>query len=74
LLESLTEVADNFVGADLRTAAEIDLADWGGIRWSPATRWPPGWEDRVRAISVEIEPGVFQVHGDGWRSLHEIST
>jgi hypothetical protein len=76
LLEELIEVADNFVAADLRAAVDFDATGWEGLRWSPSTMWPPGWEDSVRAISIEITPGVFQVVRDGRdsRSLHEVGT
>jgi hypothetical protein len=75
-LGDLTEIADDFVGADLRAAVDFESTDWQGIRWSQATTWPLGWEDRVRAISVEIAPGIFQVVREGRDSLsfHEAGT
>lgn len=76
VLEELTELADNFVGANLRAAVDFDSTGWEGVRWSPATSWPPGWAERVRAISVEIAPGVFEVLRDSRHShsLHEVGT
>jgi hypothetical protein len=65
LLEGLTEIADNFMGADLRSVVDFDAAGWEGVRWSPTTAWPPGWAERVRRISDEIKPGIFQVVRDG---------
>ena len=61
MLEGLIEIADNFVGADLRAAVDFDSTDWEGVRWSSATAWPPGWEDRVHAISVPIGSEIFEV-------------
>jgi hypothetical protein len=71
----LAEVGDDFVGADLRAADHLTPAELTGVRWSLATLWPPSWEDRVRAASVKIEPGVFRISGDGWRrSFSEVGT
>lgn len=65
----LDGVADDFVDADVHLARLPDDADLVGVRWSPGTRWPPGWPERVRAMSAEIAPGVFAVVGpEGRRS------
>jgi hypothetical protein len=74
LLES---VGDNFVGADLSTAAtaELTLNDLRGIQWSSSTSWPPGWADPIRAASIEIEPGILKIVGAGGkRSLTPLGT
>jgi hypothetical protein len=60
LRDLLTRVADDFTGANLRevflTGAALE-----GIRWSSTTLWPTGWQERIRAASVEIEPGIFEI-------------
>lgn len=61
--QTLTSVANNFIEADLRTAKLDRVADLTGVYWSTSTRWPPEWEDYVRATSSEIEPGIFEVIG-----------
>jgi hypothetical protein len=67
LLEWVADLGDNFIGSDLRTARMEDAVDMTGIRWSLATAWPPGWAARVRAMSVEIKPGIFLISGDAER-------
>ncbi|MBM2615504.1 hypothetical protein JIG36_07985 [Actinoplanes sp. LDG1-06] len=51
---------DDFRGADL---GALDLGDLElvGIRWSEGTRWPPGWEERVRLSSVPIGEGEYEI-------------
>jgi hypothetical protein len=74
LLRVLSEVLDDFVGADLRSVG-LRGASLEGLRWSDNTRWPSGWEEDIRAASVEIEPGVFKIHGFGRREddRHEVT-
>jgi hypothetical protein len=75
LLERVADLGDNFIGADLRKAHIEDAADMTGIRWSLGTSWPPAWAGRIRAMSVEIGPGIFLVAGDaGKRSLTQVHT
>jgi len=64
LRDVLDQVADDFIGADLRSAS-LDGVSLEGIRWSTATRWPADWEERIRAGSFELEPGVFEIGGRG---------
>lgn len=63
----LDDVADDFIDVDVRAARLPDRADLTGVRWSSGTRWPPGWEMRVRATSQEIAPGIFEVVNRGQR-------
>lgn len=75
LLEQVADVGDNFIGADLRAARIQDVADLNGIRWSSSTSWPTQWANRIRAISIEIESGIFQISGDaGKRSLARVES
>jgi hypothetical protein len=67
LSEALDRVATDFIGADLRSAT-LTSASLEGVRWSDGTRgeptrWPAGCEGPIRAASVEIEPGIFQIRG-----------
>jgi hypothetical protein len=63
LLDRLIKIGDDFSGTDLRTA-RLDHAHLEGIRWTTDTLWPDTWEIRIRDMSVEIAPGVFEVTGD----------
>lgn len=48
-------------GADL-SDLEIRRVDaLNGIIWNDQTTWPPGIVYQIRAQSVEIQPGVYQV-------------
>jgi len=72
----LDRVTNDFVGTDLRSAT-LDGARLEEILWSESTRWPAGWEEQVRAASVEIEPGIFQITSWGrpeQRTLHAVTT
>lgn len=56
----LDHVTNDFVGADLERTS-LHGASLEGIRWSTSTRWPADWLERIRAASVEVEPGIFQI-------------
>lgn len=60
--EALDRARNGFTGADLR---DVDLAgvDLTGVRWSRSTQWPGAWIDEVASLSIEIEPGIFEVQG-----------
>ncbi|MFC0439662.1 DUF349 domain-containing protein [Kutzneria buriramensis] len=58
--EALTSMAD----ADL-TRVNLRRIPLEGVRWSHATRWPPGWEDRIRHDSILIEPGLYEIRPGG---------
>ncbi|MCR6490842.1 hypothetical protein M8542_49485 [Amycolatopsis sp. OK19-0408] len=57
LLATLADVT----GEDLSQADLTDI-DLDGVRWSSRTRWPAGWEDRIRRTSVEIAPDLYEIH------------
>lgn len=59
---AFADALNDFTEADLRNA---DLAGLSltGIRWSRATRWPPAWVEEIERLSVEIEPGIFEIRG-----------
>jgi hypothetical protein len=56
----LDDMADDFTDVDLGTVSLTGVT-LEGIRWSAATRWPPGWAGTIGAMSVKIAPGVFQI-------------
>lgn len=62
LAKDLENALSDFTGADL---GDADLAGRSltGIRWSRATRWPPTWAEEIERLSVEIEPGIFEIRG-----------
>jgi len=60
LAVSLADTADNFIDVDLRAVSLSGVA-LQGIRWSATTRWPPGWAERIDAMSVAISTGVFRI-------------
>ncbi|GIG63789.1 hypothetical protein [Phytomonospora endophytica] len=60
LLATVAAGLHDFTGADL-SAAELGDVPLAGIRWSPATRWPDGWAGHVEALSVEREPGRYEI-------------
>ncbi|MFL1380430.1 hypothetical protein [Nocardiopsis protaetiae] len=68
--QNLTSVANNFLGADLRDV-RLDGSSTVGILWNEETRWPDGWDERIRGSSVEIKPGsgVFIVLPSGESNL-----
>lgn len=35
-----------------------------GVRWNTGTRWPAGYEERIRRISRVIAPGVYEIRRD----------
>jgi len=57
---ALDRALHDFTGADLR---DVDLTnvELEGLRWSPATRWPPGWADQLALDSVEVAPDIFEI-------------
>ncbi|MBU2665960.1 hypothetical protein KOI35_20825 [Actinoplanes bogorensis] len=59
-VQRLRRQIDDFRGADIES---LDLEDvvLTGIRWSDGTRWPLGWEDRVRQSSVPVGPGEYEI-------------
>lgn len=78
LREDLVEMGYDYVGADLRAAAQMGGSDgelngmeWelNGIEWSETTTWPPDWLQQIRARSIEIKPGVFRITSWGGTSL-----
>lgn len=58
------QVTNDFTTADLRSVP-LDEIWLEKVRWSAATRWPPGWEKPVRANSDEIASGIFEIRGGG---------
>ncbi len=62
-LDDLDRLLNDYIGIDLE---DVDLRGirLRDLRWSPTTKWPRGWSDRVRRDSTEITPGVFVIRGD----------
>ncbi|MFE0023374.1 hypothetical protein [Amycolatopsis sp. NPDC059021] len=56
----LIDAVSDFSGADLRQA-NLEDTFLDGVLWSDKTRWPHGWEERVRKSSVEISPGLYEI-------------
>jgi hypothetical protein len=56
----LVGVVSDLTDADLTTGdlAGIPLV---GVRWSVGTRWPPHWAPLIRANSVVIAPGLYEI-------------
>jgi hypothetical protein len=52
--------ARNMNDADLRSVELTDIP-LDNIQWSELTRWPALWTDEIRARSVEIAPGFFEI-------------
>ncbi|WP_280273558.1 hypothetical protein [Nocardia wallacei] len=65
-LRSLYRYLNDFVGADL-SDVELEGMTLVGVRWSCETVWPPDWQERIENSSVEVEPGVYEIGGDGSR-------
>jgi hypothetical protein len=59
-LAAVVSLADDFTGADLRSA---DLTDAAliGVRWSDTTQWPAPDVDRIRRTSVAIGDGQYEI-------------
>src|SRR5215469_2697646 len=62
-------------GSNLRDAnlsdAVLTHAGLDGVIWSASTVWPAEIHSEMHARSIEVEPGVFQVHDQGERSPTE---
>ncbi|MEY9895225.1 hypothetical protein ABIA35_003473 [Catenulispora sp. MAP12-49] len=50
----------DFAGADLRSA-DLSEIEMSGVIWNSETNWPSEWEDYLREISQELEPGLYRV-------------
>jgi len=59
-LSHLHQVLSDVSGLDLR---DIDLTEIAlqGLRWSPATRWPPQLHHQIRRASTPIADQLFQI-------------
>ncbi|QKW32465.1 hypothetical protein HUT17_04860 (plasmid) [Nocardiopsis flavescens] len=66
-VRAYTEATLDVSGADLShlTLGQGDLADMTGVVWSQETRWPSNFTVKLRRLSREIRPGVYQVQGGG---------
>jgi hypothetical protein len=63
--EVIERAAHDFRGADL-SEANLHETDLEGVRWDRKTRWPHGWDERIRRASDrEPETGAFVVRGEG---------
>ncbi|MFI1866036.1 hypothetical protein [Streptomyces jumonjinensis] len=51
------EAGNDFRGADLHTVA-LDGVRLEGVRWDEDTAWPPGWEQRIRRVSLAAGDGL----------------
>ncbi|MFC0429994.1 hypothetical protein [Kutzneria buriramensis] len=63
-VDRIDEALTSMAGADL-TEADLHGIPLDGVRWSHATRWPPGWEDQIRRDSILIEPGLYEIRPGG---------
>lgn len=63
----LATLRHQFGGADLR-AVELDGLALDGVRWDETTRWPARWEAAIRADSVRLPDGGWEIHRGG---LHD---
>ena len=59
-ITTLTNAADDFTDADLRQA-DLRGVPLEGLRWSESTRWPDGWAEPIRRMSVSIASGVYEI-------------
>ncbi|MFD1048795.1 hypothetical protein ACFQ1S_26310, partial [Kibdelosporangium lantanae] len=72
--DTLTTAVDDLVDADL-TTVDLDGVSLEGVRWSDRTRWPAGWEPRIRRVSVEISPGLYEIGPQGrWAEAFMVRT
>ena len=60
----LMELRNQFAGADLRRV-DLDGLSLDGVRWNEATRWPPRWEATIRAESVRLPEGGWEISRGG---------
>jgi hypothetical protein len=60
----LSGLRHDFSGEDLHL---VDLTGvvLEGVRWDEATRWPPPWQDRIRASSTQHPDGGWQIGRGG---------
>lgn len=68
-VNGVLDATADFTGADLRSV-DLTAADLTGIRWSSATRWPPGWHDRVRSISHQLGPDLYEITRGAQHDAH----
>jgi hypothetical protein len=55
-IDAVQDALSDAVAADLRSAG-LGGVPLEGVHWSEATRWPDGWEERIRHGSVLTAPG-----------------
>jgi hypothetical protein len=60
----ILDQARNMNNADVSNIELVDIP-LDGVRWSESTRWPDHWRDQIRARSLEIEPGFFEIRLGG---------
>lgn len=68
VVADLHHALNDFTGVDLRHA-DLDGIPLDGLRWSTKTQWPLQWAEQVRRDSVEVEDGIFEIHGGNWRPI-----
>ena len=63
------QAVTDFTGADLSSAA-LENASLERVRWSVSTRWPPEWAAHIRDVSIEVQPGIFEIRSGRQASPH----
>jgi hypothetical protein len=58
--QALQLAANDFSGADL-SHVRLEQQNLAWLRWDASTRWPTGWAERIRQMSLETAPGGFVV-------------
>lgn len=63
------QAVTDFTGADLSSAA-LESASLERVRWSASTRWPLEWAAHIRDVSIEVQPGIFEIRSGRQASPH----
>ncbi|MGW4248266.1 hypothetical protein [Nocardia sp. NPDC004722] len=59
-LRYLARILNDFTAVDLREVA-LDEGALQGLRWSTSTQWPSEWALKIKAASVPVGRGIFEV-------------
>jgi hypothetical protein len=63
-VDRLVEAVTDVTGDDL-TQVDLRGVPLEGLRWSDRTRWPIEWKEQIRAGSIEISPGLYEIRDSG---------